>query len=309
MRVATLDIGTNSVKMMIAERGGDGHWRTLSDEVEITRLGQDLRRTGQLAPEAMSRTLAVLETMVARARSLGVTTMVAVGTMALRTAGNAAEFIQRARRECGLTVEVIAGEDEARLSYLAVAGDPRLAAGQPVVFDVGGGSTEFIYRPSSGALTRISLPLGAVSLTETYLGSDPVTGDEVWRCLGAIDEVLDREATGIAGGGLVGIGGTLTTLAAVQLGLAPHDPERIHGTRLRGDQVGEMIDTFTRLRVAERATLDGMPPKRADVILAGALVVRLVMIRVGAVECVVSDRGVRHGLLLDRFGSADTNKG
>jgi len=299
-RHAALDIGTNSVKLHVAERTPAG-WRRVLDRVEITRLGQQLKQTGRLQEEAMERTLTAMEMLLTEARAAGAGPVAAVGTMALRTAANAADFIERARARCDLAVEVIPGEEEARLSFRAVAGDPLFAGQQVLVFDVGGGSTEFIFGGADGVRRR-SLDMGAVRFTEEILTSDPVTDVEFHRAATAIDREFRRLELPSAADPLVGIGGTPTTLAAVHQRLAAYDPAAVHGCRLQRQDIQRLIDTFRHATLAQRRALPGLPPKRADVILAGALIVQAVMTRSGAPEIRVSDNGLRHGLLRDRFG-------
>jgi len=302
-KFAAMDIGTNSVKMVIAGRDVAGRWETLRDEVEITRLGQGLQKTGLLNPEAMNRTLAVIGKMTQDARAAGAEQIAAVGTMALRTAGNATLFLKRVMEKCGIQVEIISGKEEACLSYGAVADDSLFSGPNMVVFDIGGGSTEFIYRLNHEELRQFSLTIGAVRFTEEILLSDPVTEGECEEVMGELKKQLMSLELPESASTLVGIGGTLTTLVAVNLELVNYDPAAVHGACLSQEEVNRLRCVFQRSTINERKMLPGMPAKRADVILAGVLIVQAVMRKTGVEQVSVSNKGLRHGLLMDRFGA------
>jgi len=303
-RFATIDVGSNSVLLHLAERRADGSFAALDDRAELTRLADGLDRSGRFADEAMDRTAQALADFVQLARQRGAAEIAAVGTAALRAAANATAFLERVQRELGLSVEVISGEDEARLSFVAVRASLSLE-GRVAVCDIGGGSTELIFGSASGLDSRTSLPLGALTLTERYLPShqDPVPAGEL-RLLQAF---IDQTLAGVSAprdevAALVGMGGAVTTLAAVELGLEPYDPERVHGTTLAAAQLQRQIALYLGLTVAQRRALAGLHPKRADTILAGAVIARAVMAWLGLERITVCDRGIRHGLLVDRFG-------
>jgi exopolyphosphatase/guanosine-5'-triphosphate,3'-diphosphate pyrophosphatase len=309
-RYATIDIGTNSVKMLVAEPDGRGGSRVLADRTDIVRLGDELSSTGRIGDAAMERNLNLLDRYLAEARELGVERLAAVGTMCLRTAENAAVFIERAHTECGLEVEVISGEEEANLSFLAVQRGLGSLPGRLLVLDIGGGSTEFICGSEGGIDRRLSLELGAIRLTEGFLVSDPVTHHEVEAVLAQISSVLDAGLCGPDGPSssgrsvdtLVGVGGTPTNLSAIKHGLSRYDPEVVRGSRLTRQEVVDMVELFRSRTVAERREIVGLEPKRADVILAGAAIVLAVMRRFECERITVSDQGVRHGLMAQRFG-------
>ena len=297
-RHAVIDIGTNSLKIQVAEREG-GQLTVLLDQIEVTGLGRGLEETGLLAEEAMARSVRAATELTARARELGADEILAVGTMALRRAGNAADFIERVRRECGLAIEVISGDEEARLAHLAVLSGLPTIAGRLCIFDTGGGSTEFIFSEDDRVLRRFSVELGSRLSTDALLRSDPVTPSELAALarrrsdgLVELDPPVDE---------LVGIGGTVTTLAAVMLKLEDYDADRVHGCRLGRGEVERQIELYRGLPVAERRRIVGLLPARADVILAGAAIVRAVMAGLGAQALTVSDRGLRYGLLQDRL--------
>ncbi|MDZ7342866.1 MAG: Ppx/GppA family phosphatase, partial [candidate division KSB1 bacterium] len=175
---AVIDIGTNAIKFHLAEKLFGGKWQTIMDRGEVTRLGSGLNQTGQLNPQAMARTLAVIIEMVQQARQNRAQQIIAIGTMALRTATNAMDFVELLKRECQLDVEIISGEAEARYSFLAVKSSLDLADDDFGIFDIGGGSTEFIWGHRGQLSHQLSLNLGVVRLTEDILRSDPVTPTE-----------------------------------------------------------------------------------------------------------------------------------
>ena len=305
-RLATIDVGTNTVLLLVAEREG-GKLRAVCERAEITRLGRGVDATGQLQPEAIRDTVAVLAGYAAEARALGARDIACVATSAARDARNGADFFAAARAAADLSPEVISGDEEARLVYLTAwrdfggGGDGRPLA----VLDVGGGSTEFIVGEGMAPRDRVSLQAGAVRLTERHVRADPLPPAELAALRAATRAALDPLGALPPGPGarLVGVAGTVTTLSAVIQALPRYDGQKVHGSSLSLAQVEELVERLAGLSVAARAALPGMEPKRADVIVAGALVVAEAMRRTGFEALTVSDRGVRWGLLYDRFGA------
>ncbi len=303
-RFATLDVGTNTVLLLVAERRGGGLAPVL-ERAEITRLGRGVDATGVLQPAAIRETVATVAGFARQARELGAGPIACVATSAARDARNGAEFFSATRDACGLSPEVIPGDEEARLVWLAAwqeyGGGPGLA-----VLDVGGGSTEWIVGEGPSLRGRASLQVGAVRLTERHVRASPIPAGALAAVRAAARSALEPLGALPAAGGarLVGVAGTVTTLCAVARGLPFHDAQRVHGTALGLAEVEQLIDRMAPLTVAERAALPGMEPRRADVIVAGAAIVAEAMGRSGFDALTVSDRGVRWGLLLDRFGAA-----
>ncbi len=297
-----IDVGSNSVKLYVAAHDPSTGWRDLVDRHEITRLTEKLHQTGEIGPAALERTFGVIASFVTEARAAGAERIAAVGTMGLRVARNAAEFIARVAAGCGVEIEVIPGKEEARLSFLAVQAGLGPLPGEVVVFDIGGGSTEITFGRDSEIYHRLSLPVGVVRLTEQYLRSDPVTPQELARML-----VVVQTDLGDLGGRhevdtLVGVGGTVTNLSAVHHGFAKLDPGLIQGTQLARTDIDRLVELFRAQAVAQRRQIVGLEPKRADVILAGAGVTQVIMGKLAARQLIVSARGLRHGLMVDRFG-------
>lgn len=297
-RAAVIDIGSNSAKFLVGQRQTDGSVEAVLEGNEIARLGEGLHENGRLSRAAMERNAKAVADFAARARAFGAEEIRCVGTMALRSASNSAEFLALVKERCGLDVEIISGEEEARLSYLAVLSGLPASDGDIVIFDTGGGSTEFIFGRGREVAERFSVDLGSVRLTETFFAEDdPVREGSVALALERIRAELRGAGVKAAGGKLVGIGGTVTTMAAVYHKMERYDPDAIQGSTLNIEEVTRQIELYRGLTVAERCALPGLQPKRADVILAGACILQVIMERLGARELTVSDRGVRHGLV------------
>jgi len=302
-RLAAVDVGTNSVLLLVAERGRDGVLRPVREEADITRLGRGVDRTGALSSEGMQATLDVLARFAALARQDGARALVVTATSAARDARNGSEFLDRARERTGAKVEILTGDEEARLSYLAVAQDFGTEAGESglLAIDVGGGSTEFVHGRGRQVLFRKSLDIGSVRLTERCVRSDPPTAaeqDEIRQVVRGALSVLPAfpgEAR------VVGIAGTVTSLFAIDHAIEPYDAARVHGGWLPVEEVARVRARLCAVPVAERRILPGMQPKRADVLPAGALLFETALGHLGASGARVSDRGLRWGVLLDRW--------
>jgi exopolyphosphatase / guanosine-5'-triphosphate,3'-diphosphate pyrophosphatase len=300
-RFGVIDLGTNSVKLFIGERDGTGHWTRVLDRSEVTRLGEGLAETGRIAPAAQERTLAAVRDMAEEARRLGTEQVVAVGTMGMRNAANSDVFIRHVRADCGISVEVIDGDEEARLAYLAVQESLGIPGGSVVVFDTGGGSTQITLGRDGQILDRFSLNLGAARLTETFGLAGPVPQETLAAARAAIAAELGRLDGVAPPDALVGMGGAVTNLTAVSLELSPYDPDRIQGATLTRAEVERQVALYARLDAAGRRAIRGLQAGRAEVILAGALVVLTLMGKLDQDRISVSDRGLRHGVLLERF--------
>lgn len=300
-RYAAIDVGTNSVKFHIGERSADGGWRSVVDRAEITRLGESLG-TGVLNPSPMKRTIDAIAGMVDEAGREGVDEIVAVGTAGLRIARNSADFVAAVKDRCGLDLEVISGDEEARLSYLAATSALDLGEGSLVVFETGGGSSQFTFGEGKRVDERFSLDVGAVGLTERFGLADVVSE----KTLAGVFDELATELGRLDGrptpAGLVAMGGAATNLAAVKHELATYDPDVVQGTVLGLAEIDRQIALYRTQTADERRRIVGLQPKRAEVILAGACIVHTVIAKLGRQSATVSDRGLRHGLLLERFG-------
>ena len=302
-RLAAVDVGTNSVLLLVAERGGDGAVRPVREEAEITRLGRGVDRTGALSPECMEATLEVLARFAGLARADGARALVVTATSAARDARNGAEFLARARERTGARVEILSGDEEARLSYLAVAQDFAAEAGEAglLAIDVGGGSTELVHGRGRRVLFRTSLDIGSVRLTERCVHSDPPTAAEQGAVRAAVRDALAALPVFPREVRVVGVAGTVTSLFALAHAVEPYDAARVHGGWLSLEDVAEVRERLCTVPLAVRRTLPGLQPKRADVLPAGALLFETALRRLGATGARVSDRGLRWGVVLDRW--------
>jgi exopolyphosphatase / guanosine-5'-triphosphate,3'-diphosphate pyrophosphatase len=301
-RQAVIDVGTNSVKFHIGELKPDGVWTTIADRALVSRLGEGIQETGAIAPAAMERTAQAIAEMTAEAARLGVDGVTAVGTMGLRTATNSRAFLDMVKERCGVAIEVITGDDECRLAYLAVRSATGLGEGSLVVFDTGGGSSQFTFGDGSRVDRQFSVNVGAVRYTERFHLDQGVTMDVLKEATQAITwdlSVLDR---GTPPESLVGMGGAVTNITAVMLGLSKYEPEKVQGSVIDRAELDRQIELYRTRSADARRQITGLQPKRAEVILAGACIVRTITEKLGKTSLSVSDRGLRHGLLIDRFG-------
>jgi exopolyphosphatase / guanosine-5'-triphosphate,3'-diphosphate pyrophosphatase len=302
-RYAVVDVGTNSVKFVVAERSAEGTWRTVVERAEVTRLGEGLDRGGRLQSEPIERTVEAIEAMADEAAREGVVEIAAVGTAGLRIASNGDGFVEAVRERTGIEVEIISGDEEGRLAYVAVVSALPGEAGSLVVFDTGGGSSQFTFGQGGKVDERFSLDVGAVRFTERFGLDGVVSETTLASALDAISADLERLDSRPAPDALVGIGGAVTNLAAVELGLEAYDPDVIRGTVLDRSEIDRQIELYRARTADERREIIGLQPKRAEVILAGVCIVRTVLAKLGRDSLTVSDRGLRHGLLEERFGA------
>jgi exopolyphosphatase / guanosine-5'-triphosphate,3'-diphosphate pyrophosphatase len=299
---AVIDVGTNSVKFHIGERDGNGRWHTILDRAEITRLGEGLHERGEIGREALERTVTAIRAMLDEAGRDGVRAIAVVGTAGLRTARNGDDVLASIRERTGIAIEVISGGAEARLAYLAARAGLELGEGSLVVFDTGGGSSQFTFGHGLGVDEQFSVGVGAVRFTERFGLADAVTPEVLSDLLAAIADDLSRLDGRPPPDALVGMGGAVTNIAAVHHGLTTYDPDVVQGTVLDRAEIARQIELYRSRDADARRAIVGLQPKRSDVILAGACIVATVMDKLGAGTMTVSDRGLRHGLLVDRFG-------
>jgi len=302
-RYAVIDVGTNSVKFHVGEREADGRWTTVVDRAEVTRLGEGLAATGEeFSPEAMERTATAIAGMAAEAKQTGAAAICAVGTMGMRTARNSEALIDEVAQRSGVRIEVISGAEEGRVAYLAVKSGLGLTGGSMVIFDTGGGSSQFTFGRGATVTEQFSVNVGAVRFTEKYGLGGVVSPMDLQRAMDAMAADLARLDGAEVQDVLVGMGGAVTNLTAVMLGLATYDPNAVQGARLSRAEVERQIELYRSRTTEARRHIVGLQPKRADVILAGACIVQTIMDKLRKDALSVSDRGLRHGVLVDRFG-------
>lgn len=300
-RYAVIDVGTNSVKLHVAERR-DGGWRVVTDRAELTRLGEGLDATGEIAPEAAARTGAAIQEMAEEAARCGVRAIAGVGTAALRIARNGPAVARAIQARTGVSVAIASGEEESRLAYLAAKAGLATAAGPLVVFDTGGGSSQFTFGEGDRVDERFSVNVGAARFTERFGLDRAVPPETLKAAMAAMAGDLVRLDGRTPPESLVAMGGAVTNLAAVSHAMTTYDPDIIQGTTLDRAEIDRQIELYRTRDADGRRSITGLQPNRAEVILAGACIVRTVMEKLGAGSLTVSDRGLRHGVLAEKFG-------
>jgi exopolyphosphatase/guanosine-5'-triphosphate,3'-diphosphate pyrophosphatase len=301
-RLAAVDMGTNSTRLLVADSdgaGAAGPLRTVERHMHITRLGQGVDASRRLHPDAIERTLAVLRKYRDLMDSTGVEGVRATATSAARDAANRDELLRPAGAILGATVELLSGQDEGRLTFLGATTGLDVPAPHLVV-DIGGGSTEFIV--GNGTPEGVmSVDVGCVRLTEAWLHSDPPSPEELSQAISVVQAYLDDVDRDLPAAGqartLIGVAGTVTTVAAVEIGLAEYDPEVLHHFRLTRTAAEDVFRTLATEPVADRRHNPGLEPARVDVIVGGAAVLVAVMRHWGFEEMIVSEADILDGLV------------
>ncbi|MGI4789628.1 MAG: hypothetical protein ACRYFS_12345 [Janthinobacterium lividum] len=302
MRLAAIDIGTNSTKMIVADVSDSGLLTVVDEQSDVTRLGEGVASSRRLSDAAMVRTLEAIVRFAEAARALGTETVLGAGTSALRDAANGSEFIAQVKEKSGVEVQIITGDREAHLAYAAVRSDSSLHIPDDaalLVFDIGGGSTELILGYATGVGRFKSLDIGAVRLTERFLKSDPPSLHELAQARQFASDSFATFPTPDVPPLIAGIGGTALNIVAVTQGLAKPDPDAVHGKSLFHAEVSAAFDRFAHVSLADRRTIPGLELKRADVITAGALILDTLLTYFKTDHFLLSARGLRYGLLAD----------
>jgi exopolyphosphatase/guanosine-5'-triphosphate,3'-diphosphate pyrophosphatase len=309
-RVAAVDCGTNSIRLLVADVPAEGAHTDLLRRMEVVRLGQGVDATGRLAPEAIERTRLVLVEYATAARELGATAVRMVATSATRDAANRADFEDMVVTTLGQKPDVVPGREEADLSFLGATASLDAAArahGTPppaapfLVVDIGGGSTEFVLGDGAGVRAARSVDIGCVRMTERHLHGDPPSPEEIRRAEDDIRAALAEVTAEVPVGeavSLVGLAGSVTTVAALALALPAYDADAIHGSRISVDAVRAVTADLLAATRERRAAMPVMHPGRVDVIGAGALVLRVLMDEFGMGEVVVSEHDILDGIAL-----------
>ena len=298
MRHAVFDLGSNSIKFIVAETAGK-RLRVLRELSISTRLAEHLIDTCELRPEAIARTLDALRELRAEAEKLGVHHFRAVATSAVRDSRNRREFLKAARDVLGFPVRLLSGAEEAETIFHGVQADPHWHGRDIFILDIGGGSAEWVQGHRDKMERRISLPLGAVRLRERFLHTYPVAADTAALLVETVRAQITHPLAHYVLGSrrLVGTGGTVTCLAAIHKGMADFDPHRIDHSSLTLEQVRALMDRFTGRTLDQLRAIPGLPPKRIDLIIPGTAVVLATMELLGARRIGVSVRGLRYGVL------------
>lgn len=295
MRTAVIDIGSNTLLLLVVEPTADG-LRPLVDLCRFGRLGKGLDATGALHAESIANSLEICREYRRVMDELGVQKKAIVGTAALREASNSKDFVGPAEEILGAPIEIIAGKREADLAFKSVQNTFPDLAGKPyVVVDVGGGSTEFVITDGTKVVNAISIPIGAVRLTERHLKSDPPTSEQQAALAADIDKAI--APVGLPRGiTVIGTAGTATTMAAVKLGLAQYDPDAVTGLRISPEAIEAQLATLCAATVEQRKAIPGVVAQRADVIAAGVAIYARVVRAADAPVLITCDRGIRWGV-------------
>jgi len=299
VRVAAIDCGTNTIKLLIGDLHASGESSVTVREMRMVRLGQGVDATGRLADEALERTFAAIDEYAALIAEQHVDRIRFCATSASRDAQNADAFVAGVRVRLGVEPEVVSGAEEAALAFDGAVRNLRDAPAEPVlVIDIGGGSTELVLgTTATGPSAAVSMDIGSVRLHERHLPGDPPTADEVAACVAAIDEHLDRAPVPLGEAAtVVGVAGTVTSVGAGVLGLAAYDRSLVDQAVLSVDDVHALVERLLAMTVAERLALPWLHPGRADVIGAGALILSRVLRRSRVTTLVVSEADILDGI-------------
>jgi exopolyphosphatase / guanosine-5'-triphosphate,3'-diphosphate pyrophosphatase len=298
VRVAVVDLGTNSTRLLVADVV-DRTVEDVSRRLEITGLGQGVDTRRRLLPEPITRVRNVLTDYRREAAALGAQRVLAVATSAVRDAENGEAFLGEIEWSYGFTTRLLTGDEEARLTFRGAAAG-RALPGRTLVIDIGGGSTELVIGADGSPQWHDSLDVGCVRLTERHLAGDPPTRSELDACAAAVRELLDeRVPAEAAAAAAIGVAGTITTLAAIDLGLDEYDAERIHGHRMTAPGVRAQLERLAALPLAERRRVPALDPKRAPVIVAGAVILDAVLDHFDLGEVEASERDLLQGAALE----------
>jgi exopolyphosphatase/guanosine-5'-triphosphate,3'-diphosphate pyrophosphatase len=299
MRVAAVDLGTNSTRLLVADVD-DGRIVDLERDTRVTRLGEGVDKRGRLLPAPIARVRNVLTEYRRRIESLGAERTLLIATSAVRDAENGEAFLGEIEWSYGFTTRLLSGHEEALLMFRGVTADRQVSEGT-LIIDVGGGSTELVAGGPDGVRWHDSLDIGSVRLTERFLHSDPSTPEELDACATAARALLAERVPGEIRSGThaaIGVAGTITSLAALALGLEEYDPDRVHGFVLTAEALKEQLQRLAALPLSERRRLRPLDPERAPVIVGGAVIARetLAFFDLDAME--VSERDILDGAAL-----------
>jgi exopolyphosphatase/guanosine-5'-triphosphate,3'-diphosphate pyrophosphatase len=298
-RVAAVDIGTNSTRLLVADIT-DGRIADVERETRVTRLGEGVDRRKRLLPVPIARVRNVLSDYRRSLESLGAERTLAIATSAIRDAENGEAFLGEIEWSYGFATRLLSGDDEALMMFRGVTSGRKLQAGT-VILDIGGGSTELLAAESDGVRWHESLDIGSLRLTERFLPGDPPTRDELDACARAVRALLaERVPDEIRAGtsSAIGVAGTITSIAALALGLDEYDRDRVHGYELRAEALGEQLDRLASVPLAERRELRPLDPERAPVIVGGALIARETLSFFGVDVLEISERDILDGAAL-----------
>ncbi|MBL7995598.1 Ppx/GppA family phosphatase [bacterium] len=306
-RIASIDIGTNTVLLLIADVSPDGEITTVHEEQRIIRLGKNVDTNRNIGIEGLMKCVGVLQAYRAIAEKFACVELTACGTSALRDAHNRDWFLEEIKKQSGVDIEILNGDDEALWTYHGgrlVLPKTQIDDQGTLVIDIGGGSTEFIVGNKTGILQKISLDIGAVRLTEMFIKNDPIKPQEELTVQQFVASLLSEKLehyrlnTNIR---CIGVAGTITTLAAMEQKMEQYLPDQINRFVLSADVIEKLLDQLRPTTLAERKNIKGLQPERADVIFAGAVILKEALAYFRLPELLVSNYGLRYGLILRKI--------
>ncbi|MDP2898846.1 MAG: exopolyphosphatase [bacterium] len=301
VRVCAIDVGTNSVRGLVAEVNEHGQVRVLHREGNITRLGEGLSQTGVLDEQAIERTARAVEKIAAKARSLNAARYGVIATSAARNASNSGKLKDRIRELTSLETEVITGQEEARYVCEGVLRSLELAGETALLADIGGGSTELVFAPRAGREPLLTfVEIGCVGITELFLHHDPPREEELSRAIEHATRLLRNAASELPAGAneLIGLGGTITTIPAILLRMAKYDGSRVHNFVLTREHVESVLHRLASMGLEKRKNVVGLERGRADIIVGGIVAIKALLAATGFQKLRVSDRGILVGVAL-----------
>jgi exopolyphosphatase/guanosine-5'-triphosphate,3'-diphosphate pyrophosphatase len=308
VRVAAVDLGSNSTRLLVADVG-DGRLEEVARRLKITRLGESVDERRRLLPAPIARVRNVLTDFRREAEALGAERTLAIATSAVRDAENGEAFLGEVEWSYGFQTRLLSGHDEALLTFRGVSTGRELSE-ETAVIDIGGGSTELVIGGPDGLRFHDSLDLGCVRLTERFLYSDPPTDEELGECSAAVRALFaERVPDDVRPADAIGVAGTITSLAALDLGLAEYDPNRVHGHGLSRQGVVEQLERLASLPLAERREIQTLDPDRAPVIVAGAVILREALDRFGLDRLEASERDILDGAALEAAALPEPEEG
>ncbi|MDY6855329.1 MAG: Ppx/GppA phosphatase family protein [Thermodesulfobacteriota bacterium] len=311
-RFASVDIGTNTIRLLIADLDKNGELKRVLHRMEITRLGENLVKGGEILPGAIERSIGVLKGYSNLTKKYKTKETFAVATSVFREANNRDEFLKRVYKSTGLKIKIISGIEEARICFLGIVSAMGCLIDNILVIDVGGGSTELLIANGKNPITAYSLHLGAVYLTERFIQSDPPMRSElddmryfIDKSISSITRYMPETWIGSSSFHLVGTAGTITTLAALDQEMRTYNPDRINGYLLTRESIQRIYNMLIRLPLKKRRILNGLGKKRADIIIAGMVIVMGIMDSFMFDELKVSDAGLLEGIIVDAFEKSE----
>jgi len=300
MRLASIDIGTNSVKLLVADVEEQQIKNILIDAHEITRLGQNVDKNGKILPDAMVRTLDVITKLKNKAKAIDAVDIFAFATSAMRDAENSIDFTKQIKEQTDIDLHILSGDEEAELTYIGVCSEPEFLSKSVILVDVGGGSTEFIIGQNGIIEDKFSINIGCVRLTEEFIHTDPIELAELQKIIQKIISTLYIKLSYIPVGmyDIIGVGGTITTLSAIHQHMEGYSSINVHGYIMQKEQIVRLLSHLHRMTLEERKKVLGLQPERADIIVAGTAIFSTILEILKSQEITISKRGLRYGALL-----------